>query len=363
MLQRSLETRIAHDRLSRKELSDLALSIVTQHADDVHETFEVRPLDSEFPYIAHELGAHGVYLADLSDNDARTFKWAGALTKGHHARANGAEQLFAASAGNHARGVALTSRLLGMPAQISVPLGAPPEKSRDLPGLSDPGLVTVRREGAFFDETLSAMQRRGETKMPGFTHAFNSKFVVAGQGTYFDKIIAKHPDVKRIVTGIGGAGLLAGMTQRRDQLGLTDTIEMVGVEAPGSNSLSKSLRNDKLTRADAPNPAYGGLQVATTGALPFSIMRYARNFSMIGVSEADIRHATLLYLDDRRELLRNDVPAAEPSSMVAIAGLYQLLRTRPRVDTVVTLTGRNAPLEPAHARGKTSRALHGYVWR
>lgn len=361
MLQRSLETRIAQDRLPRKDLSDLALSIVMQHADDVHETFEVRPLEDEFPYVTSELGARGLYLADFSDNDARAFKWAGALVKGYHARANGARQLFAASAGNHARGVAVTSRLLGMPAQISVPQGAPREKSDDLPLLSDPGMVTVRREGAYFDETLTAMRGRGETSQPGFTHAFNDRFVVAGQGTYFDKIIAAHPSVKRIVTNVGGSGQLAGMLQRRDQLGLTDDIEMIGVEAPGSNSLSKSLKHGAIEAADRPNPTYGGLQVAKVGPFPFSIVRYAKNLSVIGAPEDDIQHATSLYIDSRRELLRSDVPPAEPSSLVALAGLYQVLRENPAGDTIVTLTGRNAPLEPQHSRSKPARALQGHV--
>jgi threonine dehydratase len=162
-----------------------------------------------------------------------------------------------------------------------------------------------------------------------------------GQGTIVDDLLRLKNNVDHIVLPVGGGGLLAGVLDRLRELGRED-VHVTAVEASGSNSLSRSFAAKKVAMAKAPNQAYGGSAVKFIGHRPLrSAMSYP-NLRVVTANEADITHAIATYQKARNDFMRTDA-AFEPTSIVAVAGLYQINLGK-YSNTVVIGTGHNAPL-------------------
>jgi threonine dehydratase len=318
---------------------DEALAIIDAYRRIVEDNTRVETLDAEFPYYVHDLGLSGVKLADLGDNTSGAFKWRGAFLGASRLKEQGADQLIAPSAGNHARGAVLAAKALDMYVTVAVPSSAPPAKRERIRDLWDSHKLRVVTAGATFDESLAwALEQPG-----ALLHPYDNADVIAGQGTVVDDILNQAPDAKHFVVPVGGGGLAAGVLGRLDELGRNDITVHIA-EAAGSNSLSKSLRNYEVTAADAPNKRYGGSAVQKIGALGFdAFIRYA-NVSVISVPEHDVNELSELYIDGRRELLRETTPNFEPTSLVAVAAVKQLGHLNQEV--VVLGTGHNDHIFP-----------------
>src|SRR4051794_24701427 len=115
--------------------------------------------------------------------------------------------VVAASAGNHAQGVALASSLLGVRSTVFMPTGAPLPK---VAATRDYG-AEVRLHGQVVDETLAAAQEYAAETGAVFIHPFDHPDIIAGQGTVGLEILEQCPEVRTIVVGIGGGGLAAGV--------------------------------------------------------------------------------------------------------------------------------------------------------
>ncbi|MGW9286278.1 threonine ammonia-lyase, partial [Streptomyces diastaticus] len=115
--------------------------------------------------------------------------------------------VVAASAGNHAQGVALASTLLGVRSTVFMPVGAPLPK---VAATREYG-AEVRLHGEVVDETLAAAQEYAERTGAVLIHPFDHPDVIAGQGTLGLEILEQCPEVRTIVMGIGGGGLAAGI--------------------------------------------------------------------------------------------------------------------------------------------------------
>ncbi|NCU37907.1 pyridoxal-phosphate dependent enzyme [Candidatus Saccharibacteria bacterium] len=322
---------------------DEALDIVNGFRADLHDDTYVEQLDREFPSYADYLGAYGVALMNLSDNDAGAFKWRGAAVGAAKLKEQGVQSIVAPSAGNHARGAAAAAKLLDMHLAVVVPSSAPPAKRDYIHGLSNSQHLQVQVVGATFDESLAWAQT-----LPGaMLHPYNNSDVIAGQGTIVDDLLATQPDTQHIVLPVGGGGLLAGVLRRLDELQRTD-ITVHAAQATGSNSLGNSLTARELTAAHNPNQRYGGSAVQTIGPLALRQCLSSPNLRLLEVPNEDVDELSELYAEDRKHLLRASTPNYEPTTLVAIAALKQLQH----LDSPVTVlgTGQNDTIHPPLAR-------------
>ncbi|WP_143570489.1 pyridoxal-phosphate dependent enzyme, partial [Streptomyces acidiscabies] len=136
--------------------------------------------------------------------------------------------VVAASAGNHAQGVALASALLGVHATVFMPQGAPLPK---ISATREYG-AEVRLHGQVVDETLMAAQEYADETGAVLIHPFDHPDVIAGQGTVGLEILEQCPEVRTIVVGIGGGGLAAGIAVAVKAL--RPDVRIVGVQASGA---------------------------------------------------------------------------------------------------------------------------------
>lgn len=310
------------------------------------DRFDVEPLEVEFPYFSDELtrefGARGIFLARADDNEAGTFKARGALIGAYHIKQQGGDKMRLFSAGNFASGAAVAGRLLEMETNIGVPVSAPFEKREGLYRFWNDSRLRVYPVGKTLEDTSTWMNNHPELGTP--LHPFNDPHVIAGNGTIANDILEKQPDVKHVVVPVGGAGLLSGLLQEFGRLGRED-ITIHGIEAQGSNSLSQSLDNNELTSAEQPNSRYGGSCVKRVGDRALAICMDARaRLNIFTVHDDVVDDLTASYQQSRRDLWRERLPAYEPTTLVAIAGLRQVVHHHPEEVIVAIGTGHNAPL-------------------
>ncbi len=215
--------------------------------------------------------------------------------------------VVAASAGNHAQGVALAAQLLGVRATVFMPEGATIPKVQATRAYG----AEVRFAGSTIDEALSAAITFGEETGAVLIHPFDHVDIVAGQGTVGLEILQKVPDVRTIVVCTGGGGLLAGIaiavkSKRPD-------VRIVGVQAQEAAAYPASLAAGKPVHLDRMATMADGIAVGRPGAVPFAIVQgYVDDIET--VSEVEISRAVLLLLE-RAKLL------VEPAGAVATAAV------------------------------------------
>ena len=215
--------------------------------------------------------------------------------------------VVAASAGNHAQGVALASHLLGIRATVFMPVGVPTPKEHATRGYG----AEVILQGTDFQETLAAAQAFADETGAVFIHPFDHADVILGQGTVGLEILDQVPDVRTVVVPTGGGGLLAGIA-----LAIKESkpdVRVVGVQAAGAASFPASLNAGQPRTLPQTQTMADGIAVARPGELTLPLVEdYVDDIVM--VSEESISHALLLTLE-RAKLL------VEPAGAVAVAAL------------------------------------------
>src|SRR6185437_15640489 len=182
------------------------------------------PLESSRPL--SDLVGGPVYLKCENLQRAGSFKIRGAYTRmsrlSEEERAAGA---VAASAGNHAQGVALAAQMLGIKAKVFMPLGAPIPKLMATRGYG----ADIEQLGQTIDECLIAAREYSALTGAVLIHPFDHADIVAGQGTVGLEILEQCPDVRTIIVGMGGGGLIAGIATAVHEH--RPDIRIVGVQA------------------------------------------------------------------------------------------------------------------------------------
>ncbi|NYI06048.1 threonine ammonia-lyase [Allostreptomyces psammosilenae] len=217
--------------------------------------------------------------------------------------------VVAASAGNHAQGVALASSLLGVEATVFMPVGAP------LPKIAATREYGARVElaGAHVGESLQAAREYADATGSVFIHPFDHPDVVAGQGTVGLEILEQCPEVRTVVVPTGGGGLLAGMALAIRSL--RPDVAVVGVQAAGAAAYPPSLAAGHPLALAAMSTMADGIKVGRPGDVPFGLVqRYAEGVRT--VSEESLYQAVLLCLE-RAKLV------VEPAGAVAVAALLE----------------------------------------
>jgi threonine dehydratase len=215
--------------------------------------------------------------------------------------------VVAASAGNHAQGVALASALLGVRATVFMPKGAPLPK---ISATREYG-AEVRLHGQVVDETMAAAQAYAAETGAVFIHPFDHPDVIAGQGTVGLEILEQCPEVRTIVVGVGGGGLAAGIAVAVKTL--RPDVRIVGVQAEGSAAYPPSIAAGRPVSIRNPATMADGIKVGRPGDVPFSIIRDLLD-EVRTVSEDELSAALLLCLE-RAKLV------VEPAGASPVAAL------------------------------------------
>lgn len=241
-----------------------------------------------------------------------------------------AKGVVAASAGNHAQGVAFAAREQGIKATIFTPVG-----------VALPKLQATRAYGAevvlggeSINEPLQAArefaEKTGAIRIPPFDHPD----VITGQGTVGLEIFDQVPQVTTVIVPIGGGGLMAGVASAMKQKAklLGTTIRVIGVQAENAASYPPSLEAGQPVQIEVRPTISDGIAVQKPGVLNFDIIRDAVD-EIVTVSDDDTARAILVLLE-RAKLV------VEPAGAVGVAAILagKIQATGP---TVVVLSGGN----------------------
>lgn len=241
-----------------------------------------------------------------------------------------ARGVVAASAGNHAQGVAYAARELGIKATIFMPVGVPLPK---LQATKDYGAEVVLR-GHTVDEPLRAAADFARTTGAVFIHPFDHEDIIAGQGTLGLEIYEQQPDVDTVVVPIGGGGLISGVASAIKQRAAIDgrTVRVIGVQAANASPYPVSLEKGAPTQITILPTIADGIAVSKPGELNFEIVRRVVD-EVVTVSEDDMAQALLVLLERAKLVVE---PAGAVGVAAILAGQVSASGT-----TVVILSGGN----------------------
>lgn len=241
---------------------------------------------------------------------AGSFKIRGAYTRmSRLTEAERAAGVVAASAGNHAQGVALAANLLGIPARVYMPVGAA------LPKLAATRAygATVDLVGHTLDEAIAVAREYAAATGATFISPFDHVDIVAGQGTVGLEILAQCPDVRTVVVATGGGGLIAGIATavkaHRPQ------VRVIGVQAEQAAAYPLSLAAGRPVPVDRMATMADGIAVGCPGEVPFDLV--ARFVDAVETVSEEAMSQTLVFLLERAKLV------VEPAGAAAAAWLLQ----------------------------------------
>ncbi len=189
--------------------------------------------------------------------------------------------IIAASAGNHAQGVALAGQMHGIHTIIVMPEYAPLTKVNATRSLG----AEVILFGHSFDDAAAKAEELREADGYTLVHAFNDEKVMAGQGTIGLEILRDLPDVSIVVVPIGGGGIIAGIATAIKAL--KPTVKIIGVQAEGCSSIKPSLQAGQPMTAQTAQTIADGIAVKRPGALTLPIIKNLVD-DVIEVSDDDI---------------------------------------------------------------------------
>lgn len=249
-----------------------------------------------------------VYLKQENLQKTGSFKIRGAYNKLAQLREEERDKgVIAASAGNHAQGVAYAAQMADISATIVMPETAPISKVLATRGYG----AQVMLHGMSYDDSyLKAREIQASTGAV-FIHAFDDPHVIAGQGTIGLEILAELPDVDIIFIPVGGGGLASGIAMAVKSI--NSQIKVVGVEAEGAACLKASHEAGRLRNLDAATTIADGIAVKCPGTMTFNLLEHYLD-DIVTVDDEEIA-STILLLLERAKLV------VEGSGAVALAAV------------------------------------------
>ncbi|WP_019630005.1 threonine ammonia-lyase [Actinomadura atramentaria] len=279
-----------------------------------------------------ELIGGPVYLKCENLQRTGSFKIRGAYLRiAGLSEAERARGVVAASAGNHAQGVALAASVLGCHATVFMPRGAPLPKIAATRGYG----AEVRFPGPTVDECLVAAERHAAETGAVFIHPFDHPAVVAGQGTIGLEIVEQLPGVATILGAIGGGGLMSGIGAAVSALTAErggPPVKIVGVQAKRAAAFPPSLAAGRPVRVEVRPTMADGIAVGRPGDLTYDLVTDVVD-AVVTVTEESLSQALLICLERAKQVV-------EPAGAAGVAALLEHAYAV-RTPAVVVLSGGN----------------------
>jgi len=260
-----------------------------------------------------------------------------------------ARGVIAASAGNHAQGVALAAKTLGVKAVVVMPRGATLQKVEATRGYG----AEIVLHGANYDEAYQKALEIQKERDLVYVHAYNDEAVMAGQGTIGLEILEDLPDVDIVVSGVGGGGLISGIaTAVKAQ---KPGVKVIGVQPEVSAYLPQSLEAGELVASERADTIADGLATKKGGEKTFEVMRRLVD-GVVTVTEEEIAHAILVFLERQKNVV-------EGAGAVGLAALLAGKIRYPGKKICLVVSGGNIDINFLDAIIKRGLAEAGRVLR
>ena len=222
--------------------------------------------------------------------------------------------VIAASAGNHAQGVALSASKMGVEATIVMPVTTPPIKVDSVRRLG--GNVVLK--GDSYDEASKYAKQLVEEKKLTFIHPYDDIDVIAGQGTIALEMLRQHSKPFDVIfVCVGGGGLISGIASVIKQV--TPSTRIIGVEPEDAACMTEALKAGERITLGQVGLFADGVAVAQVGEIPFRIAQLCVD-EMITVKTDEICAAIKDIFEDTRAI-------AEPAGALAVAGMKKFVET------------------------------------
>ncbi len=284
------------------------------------------------PTFSHLTGAE-VYLKLENLQETGSFKLRGASVKIHELRERiGPEGVVAASAGNHAQGVALAAKRAGFKATIVMPESASLSKQE--------ATQTYGGEVLLFGHNLAeCLQQAEHLARQGkvFIHPFDDPDIIAGQGTIALELIEDCADPDFIFVPIGGGGLISGIATVLKAL--RPRARVIGVQGAACPSAHQALEKGGTTCVEAGHSLADGIAVKEIGELPFAIIR--EKVDEVVLVDEDQISAAMVLLMERKKILAEGAGAVP---LAALLGRTVAIPTGSRVILVISGGNVDSPL-------------------
>lgn len=236
------------------------------------------------------------------------------------------------SSGNHAQGIALAAKLLGISATIAMPTDAPASKVAATTGYGAKIVYYDRQSQDRAEITAQLVQTQGLVLI----HPYDHPHIMAGQGTAALELLEDVPDLDLLVAPVGGGGLLSGCATAAKAL--RPDIRIFGVETETSNDWWQSFQKGERVKIDPPETIADGMRTQQPGELTFPVIR-DKVAEILLVSDAQVVE-TLNFMLLRMKIL------AEPTGAVAPAALFhRRVKVSPGTKVGVIISGGNIDAE------------------
>lgn len=248
-----------------------------------------------------------LYLKREDQQTIRSFKIRGALNKIikiHNESNKDINGFVCASAGNHAQGIALSSKYFKYKCNIFVPICTPLQKINRIKQFCDEnGEIIII--GDNFNETLEIAKKHANKKEMIFVHPYDDYDIIEGQGTIATEILEDiTPDI--VICAVGGGGILSGLA-----VGLNGSSIVIGIESSSSASMIAAIKNDNPTMIKIKDSFVDGACVSQVGNITFKI---CQDLPLFEVSNG-------LVASELVDLYNEEGIIAEPAGILSIAGL------------------------------------------
>jgi threonine dehydratase len=306
-----------------KKISDIDLKNIKE-AQKILLHSNIRKVDLIKSNTFSSICGNNVYLKLECLQKTGSFKVRGAITKINNLpedlKKNG---VIAASAGNHAQGVAYASSMKNIPCTIVMPKNASPAKISATKSYG----AKVLLHGNDYDESSSSIKEIAEKENKTIIPAFEDPDVISGQGTIGLEIIEDLKNIDEIYIPVGGGGLIAGISLVLKSI--KPNVKIIGVESAAFPTMKKSLQENKITKLQTGYTIADGIAVKTPGEMTFNMVKkYVDEIVLVD----DLSIVKTMFL-----LMERSKIVAEPAGAASLAYLISDSNSKSRNKNIVSI--------------------------
>jgi threonine dehydratase len=306
-----------------KKISIIDLENIKE-AQKILSQSRIRKIDLIRSNTFSDMCGNNIYLKLECLQKTGSFKVRGAIAKINSlSKDSNRNGVIAASAGNHAQGVAYASSMSDIPCTIVMPQNASPAKISATKSYG----AKVILYGKDYDESSSFIKEIAEKENKTVIPAFEDPYVIAGQGTIGLEIIEDLKQIDEIYIPVGGGGLIAGISLVLKSL--KPDVKIIGVESTAFPTMKKSLQENKITKIQTGYTIADGISVKTPGELTFEMVKkYVDEIVLVD----DLSIVKTMFL-----LMERSKIVAEPAGAASLAYLLTEEKCKSRNKNIVSI--------------------------